>query len=713
MAGFYELTNVNAHATLAFGKLVLAPRETRTVYLTDADEANLDGSDATLVHNASVASAQGSDGSIYVRDLDPNDDAHDHAIAEDVASGLVAAATWAELSALTGAYIGQVAEVPETDVGTHVDPYPSNHTVSNTGRYAWTVTPVTGWRWLSLATLSSKADKSAVSLRYSTRAAMAAADAGVLSANTRAVVDNLFSGDGKSATYVKTGGGYLLPNGWGVSINPNVSGAVLGLANVIDAAFVSGFEAKYLPSVTAQDRVQSDVTILVPATGLYVMKGIDFDRTHFIDQSNGQVAEIDVSHLPLARKYLISARNKVSTGYTILDCGPAASWSDFASGQYLKIPPGNNLVIERKSNGTYFITQLGTFPGATAPSIDNSYVRAVRPESVLIVGQSYGDQGFGRGAAHAEFCRRLAELGGSASVWVINAAAGGSWTTQLGTSVGSNYWTNYDAGTGLYTDGPLLTAAKAAITSRGGDATQPMPTCAYLDIGGSDSQVFYNGTMTKPILYGALNHIVTSLQAAGVAKVCITPIGQRAVFASVFQDGHQQVREVQMQITADLAGAGVILGPESYDLPKRDGLHPTDDSYVDWGGRQAEFHAKFVSGINTGWVPRQTIASATYNATENTITVLLNIDSADRGNYPVKPEGFTVLNSSGVVVPILRAHWGALKTLKIFLGGGTGAATGGTLYYIYNNVALIEPIRVPRGTVFRYGDPLRPAKITL
>lgn len=96
MAGFYELTNVNAHATLAFGKLVLAPRETRTVYLTDADEANLDGSDATLVHNASVASAQGSDGSIYVRDLDPNDDAHDHAIAEDVASGLAAAATLQE-----------------------------------------------------------------------------------------------------------------------------------------------------------------------------------------------------------------------------------------------------------------------------------------------------------------------------------------------------------------------------------------------------------------------------------------------------------------------------------------------------------------------------------------------------------------------------------------------------------------------------------------
>lgn len=96
MAGFFDVTNKSTSAVLTVGQLVFAPRETRTVYLTDADEEALDEADIIKEHNTTAANAVGTDGKVVVRDLDPNDNAHDHAIAEDVASGLAAAATLQE-----------------------------------------------------------------------------------------------------------------------------------------------------------------------------------------------------------------------------------------------------------------------------------------------------------------------------------------------------------------------------------------------------------------------------------------------------------------------------------------------------------------------------------------------------------------------------------------------------------------------------------------
>lgn len=70
--------------------------------------------------------------------------------------GLIGAVTWTELSGITGSFVGQVAEVPSSDAGTHTDPVVGG-SKANAGRYSWRTSPGTGWRWDSADALSTKA----------------------------------------------------------------------------------------------------------------------------------------------------------------------------------------------------------------------------------------------------------------------------------------------------------------------------------------------------------------------------------------------------------------------------------------------------------------------------------------------------------------------------------------------------------------------------
>jgi hypothetical protein len=69
---------------------------------------------------------------------------------------LISAATWAALSAVVGTIVGQAAEVPATDAGTHTDPVVGG-TKANAGRYAWSASPA-GWKWISADAYSTKAN---------------------------------------------------------------------------------------------------------------------------------------------------------------------------------------------------------------------------------------------------------------------------------------------------------------------------------------------------------------------------------------------------------------------------------------------------------------------------------------------------------------------------------------------------------------------------
>jgi hypothetical protein len=65
------------------------------------------------------------------------------------AGSLILQPTWNALAGLTGGFVGEAAEVPASDTGTHTDPVTSATGVANSGRYAWATSPHVGWQWVS------------------------------------------------------------------------------------------------------------------------------------------------------------------------------------------------------------------------------------------------------------------------------------------------------------------------------------------------------------------------------------------------------------------------------------------------------------------------------------------------------------------------------------------------------------------------------------
>ncbi|MDQ0475015.1 hypothetical protein [Labrys wisconsinensis] len=71
-------------------------------------------------------------------------------------AGLIILATYADLAAITTLPNNQGAQVPENDLGTHVDPVTSA-TVSNAGSYAFHAAAPIGWKWLGPVSSQSTA----------------------------------------------------------------------------------------------------------------------------------------------------------------------------------------------------------------------------------------------------------------------------------------------------------------------------------------------------------------------------------------------------------------------------------------------------------------------------------------------------------------------------------------------------------------------------
>lgn len=77
---------------------------------------------------------------------------------EGAEAGLVRGELWVTLNAILGTRNGQPGQVPDTDLGTHVDPV-SGLTVPNQGEYRWSPAPL-GWRRVGdYQNLASKADQ--------------------------------------------------------------------------------------------------------------------------------------------------------------------------------------------------------------------------------------------------------------------------------------------------------------------------------------------------------------------------------------------------------------------------------------------------------------------------------------------------------------------------------------------------------------------------
>lgn len=94
-------------------------------------------------------------------------------------AGLVRMATWTALSAVVGTRVGQPAEVPATDAGTHTDPVVGG-TKANAGQYRWSASPA-GWEWVAeLAPEFETATDSEAIAKTETGKALTPANAGAL-----------------------------------------------------------------------------------------------------------------------------------------------------------------------------------------------------------------------------------------------------------------------------------------------------------------------------------------------------------------------------------------------------------------------------------------------------------------------------------------------------------------------------------------------------
>lgn len=169
----FSLDNEDADVTIPAGTTYLRPYlqtyGTSVVTLIgwiELQENRIAGPvDAALAALAAAASAVVANESANDAALSASDADADRIVAQAAAANAQSSArtcaTWVILNGLTGASVGQGAEVLDSDTGTHTDPVVGG-TVSNAGRYTWSASPA-GWQRIGGTGLSAKADATVVS----------------------------------------------------------------------------------------------------------------------------------------------------------------------------------------------------------------------------------------------------------------------------------------------------------------------------------------------------------------------------------------------------------------------------------------------------------------------------------------------------------------------------------------------------------------------
>jgi hypothetical protein len=467
----------------------------------------------------------------------------------------------------------------------------------------------------------------------------------------------------------------------------------------------------------------------MPTSGLFVPKGIDWDKLHFVDIANAATVEVDLSHLPYAKTYSFSSMYESNTGKIVFDAGFGATFLDTGT-RFLSCTAGTKIEIQRRSYTQFIVVSWSQFGGNAAPTgiAQGSYTPTVRATSAFFAGQSLAQAGYGFGSSHGAFCARLAALTGPASVHMVNVSYGGSGICERDADPGTptNYWVNMTNPV-VPADGPNLTAAIALLTSKNGDSSQPAYGFAILDHGQQSSAFIdapgnANASFTKTMYKTATQYMITRLRtAAGNAslKIGLRPIGRRSSFNYTWR--MQVVRDAQLEMVA--ADTNLFLASETWDVDLRDSVHPTDTGYDILGFRDADEVAKVVYA-KTGMVSHPTIFSATLNTTLNYVDVVIRTgnysgSNVDRLFLVPDPQGFAAFTSAGVQVNVIKSYWTATDTsnpsyqqctLRLFLDA---PATGGTLYYVWDSFIPFDPQRPIRTNQTTFGKCMRSAKITL
>lgn len=543
------------------------------------------------------------------------------------------------------------------------------------------------------------------------------------------------SGDCKPVRYVRGSGCFPTSNGWGIDpTETSLPALAFGIISPKDDTVDSATNALDIYRTPTQSRAAEDINdtiVTMPSSGLFVPKGIDWDKLFYVDLANAATLEVDLSHLPLAKTYSFCAVYESNTGRVVFDAGYGATFVDTGT-RFLSVTAGTKLQIQRRSVSQIVIVSWSQFGGNAAPTgiAQGSYSPTVRTTSAFVAGQSLVQQGYGYGASHGAFCARLAALTGPASVHIVNAAYGGSGICERDAdpATPTNYWVDMTT-PGSPADGPNLTAAMAIISSKNGDSSQPAYGFAIIDHGQQSS--YYvdapgaaNANFTKAMYKTATQYMISRLRTAagsGTLKIGLRTLGRRSSWPSTVTGRMQVIRDAQLEMIA--ADSNLFLAGETYDLELRDAVHPTDTGYDIVGYRDADEVAKVVYA-KTGMVNHPTIISATLNTTFNYVDVLIRTgnysgSNIDRIFMVPDPRGFAVFNSGGAALNVVKSFWTVADTsnpnyqqctLRLFLDG---AASGGTLYYVWDSFLGFDPQRPIRTTQGSDGKALRPAKVSL
>ncbi|WP_275789676.1 hypothetical protein [Pararhizobium gei] len=544
---------------------------------------------------------------------------------------------------------------------------------------------------------------------FQTRAIMETAVTGgaVLPAEPFMLAGLNSAGDGGQAMYSTASQVFRSAAGAGVLVDVTTPARALGVTSVLDG--VKPPDGK-VPLQSALARQYPDAAAQLPLTGYYLLRGADQPRLHQISFSgSGGLLEIDASTIPINQPFRISSRH-MGTSHVVIDAGYSNKWTDFADQRYIDVPSGTSLIIERSKEDQFVIVASREVYGLITGLAD--FARSPRTKTILTVGQSLMTQAFNYGWGAGWFQQRYAELVANAKVNFICAARGGSGICERDGPPVGNWWVDM-SNPEAPADGPLLIEAEAIIANRAGDLSQPQISAIIWDQGQTTAGVIDtpqnpNPSMTQQMYKDATTYALARLRsmAGGSVPVIFQRLG-RSTLATPTPSRWQAIRRLQLEIIED--EIGVHLGPETWDLPYKDSLHPDYYGQLEMGRRLAEAVASVegVAGVHT----YLTISAAVYTAATRTITVTVTGGSLRRFQDPT---GFTVHNAAGVKVTIARIHWVSTTQMRLFL---TADATGGMLYFLYGAGDEIDETAITRIVIspsYQFmTNPIRPGAFPL
>lgn len=434
-------------------------------------------------------------------------------------------------------------------------------------------------------------------------------------------------------------------------------------------------------------RAYYETGLEIPRDGIHVLSGAEDLQTHYIDfSSSAHVAEIDASTIPLNVPFRIVSR-MIDGAKFVIDAGPGEQWANFSGHRFLICPAGTSIEFVKYVGGRVGIINSRESGGPITSA--DTHTRKIRSRMVLVGGQSILRQAFGAGNGAGSFARRYAQRIPGATTGFINVASGGSGICERDRP-GGNSWVNM-SNPSAPADGPLLVDAAAKIAARDGDPTQPLPSLILWDQGQTSAEMVdapgdANANFTRKMYVDATVYALTRLrQMIGTnVPIIFQRIGRR-VGASAHPARWQVIREAQLDVVAALAGA--VVGPEAWDLPYKDELHPDRWGQAIMGWRLAEAAAA-IEGV--GVVTHPTISSVSYNQPRRYVDVTFDNGSITRYRDMA---GFAVFGASGAQIAIARIHWPLSNMARLYL---TSDAAGGRMCFGYGDIQIHNEALIAR-----------------